>query len=288
MPQMHYICKSMNRYTLGFSSCPNDTFIFDGVVNKRFSFSFSTLPLIEDVESLNKKSEQALLDITKLSFAAYPFVADSYQILSAGSALGTGCGPLLISKEKIDLSLLNSYRVAIPGRRTTANMLLGLFYPEISEKSEVLFSEIENELIKGTFPLGLIIHENRFTYEKKGLLKVADLGELWESRFSLPIPLGCIAVRRSLPEREKFEIQSVIRQSVIWAFDHPEDSHAFVQQHAAEMSEEVQKMHIGLYVNQFSIDLGEEGKAAVRMMFKQGHDAGVFPKCTDSIFVNDL
>ena len=278
----------MNNLKLGFSSCPNDTFIFEALVNNRLGSSLIVDPVIMDVEALNRLAENAHLEVSKMSFAAYPAVSSNYQILSSGSALGRGCGPLIVSKEPIDISNLTSLEIAIPGKNTTANLLLSIFFPQLTLKTEVLFSEIEDKVLSGEFPLGLIIHESRFTYAEKGLHKVADLGELWEQRYGLPIPLGCIAVKRNLPETKKAEIQSLVRQSVEWAFRHPEDSVEYVGKYALEMSREVQKMHIGLYVNNFSLDLGEEGKQAIRMMFKLGHDSGFFPEAMEPVFINDL
>lgn len=278
----------MNKLNLGFSSCPNDTYIFDALVNGRVDSNCEIFPHIQDVEALNKMALKGDLEVSKISFATYPFISHSYQILSAGSALGYGCGPLLISREMVDLSALNQLSVAIPGVNTTAHMLLSFFFPEIKHKKEMLFSAIEDAVSKGDAQLGLIIHENRFTYDKRGLLKVADLGEMWTQRFGLPIPLGCIVVKRSLPEETKKRIQEMIRQSITWAFEHPEDSMDYVAEHAVEMSSEVRKMHIDLYVNQFSIDLGKEGADAIRTMFKIGQEAGVFPSVTEPVFINDL
>jgi len=278
----------MNNLKLGFSSCPNDTFIFEALVNNRLGSSLQVDTVIMDVEALNRQAAVANLEVSKMSFAAYPAVSANYQILSSGSALGRGCGPLIISKEPLDLSNLNSMTIAVPGKNTTANLLLSIFFPEVTMKSEILFSEIEDKVLNDEFPLGLIIHESRFTYAAKGLHLVADLGDLWEQRFGLPIPLGCIAVKRSLPEAEKMEIQNLIRQSVEWAFLHPEDSAGYVGKYALEMSREVQKMHIGLYVNNFSLDLGEEGRKAIRMLFNLGHGSGFFPEAMDPIFINNV
>ncbi len=285
---MHYLCKNMNNLSVGFSSCPNDTFIFDALVNQRIPSGFVVNPYIADVEALNEMARDGKLDITKLSYAAYPGVSENYQIITTGGALGNGCGPVLISKEAVEILEISHLKVAVPGFRTTANMLLSVFFPSLTLKEEMLFSDIEREVLEGNIPLGLIIHESRFTYEARGLLKVADLGEMWEQRFKMPIPLGCIAVRRNLPDELKGEIQRTLRSSVEYAFRHPADAMAYVQKYAAEMSPEVQKSHISLYVNQFSIDLGREGKAAVSAMFGLGQEAGLFGKITEPVFVNEI
>lgn len=276
----------MKTIKIGFSPCPNDTFIFDALVHQRIFSPVHFLPELRDVEQLNRMAMQSTLEVTKMSFASYAWVSDQYQILNSGSALGRNCGPLLISKNNVQPDQTTGLRVAIPGRNTTANLLLSIFFPELKNKMEMLFSEVEEAVLSGQADLGLIIHENRFTYEQKGLLKVADLGECWEARFQHPIPLGCIAVLRRLPEDQKLEIDGKIRESVRWAFEHPEDSLNYIQQHAREMSREVQQSHIGLYVNQFSIDLGKEGREAVRLLFEKGHESGLLPLVHEPIFIN--
>lgn len=230
----------------------------------------------------------AELEISKLSFPAYASVSEKYQILSSGAALGTNCGPVLVAKKIPDMHVPQRLRVAIPGKYTTANLLLSIFFPELVNKTEVVFSEIEHGVLSGEFDLGLIIHESRFTYADRGLVKVADMGEHWEQKFSMPIPLGCIAIRRDLPQEWKVEIQKGISKSVQWAFDHPGDSSPYVQQHAQEMSREVQEKHINLYVNQFSIDLGVEGREAIKLLLRYGHELNLLPKSTNPIFVNEI
>ncbi len=277
----------MKTVTLGFSPCPNDTFIFDALVNNRLRMDFIIDPVIRDVEALNAMAIAGDLDVTKISFAAYPAVSEKYQILSSGAALGHACGPLIIAKETVDWSEIENCEVAIPGQHTTANMLLSTFFPKTGTRKEVLFSQVEEEVLSGNSRLGLIIHENRFTYLQKGLVKIADLGEIWEKEFQLPVPLGCIVVRRCLPDSEKVEIQRLIRESVSHAFSHPEDSADFVQQHAQEMDPEIRKMHIDLYVNQFSLDLGEEGREAIQKLFEVGCNSGLFHTVRKPFFVEN-
>lgn len=279
--------KSVTNLPVGFSPCPNDTFIFDAWVNGRIEQDFLPQPQLLDVETLNRKALLAELPVTKLSFAAYARVSEQYQILSAGAALGNNCGPLVIYRQPPDLSQSASLKVAIPGLHTTANLLFSIFFPQLTQKVEMVFSEIENAVLSGEADLGLIIHENRFTYAAKGLQKLADLGELWETKFNLPIPLGCIAVRRDMPEDDKKQIGASVKNSVAWAFAHPDDSRHYVRMHAQEMSEAVQQQHISLYVNRFSRDLGNEGRTAVRKLLEEGIKAGFLPSLKEPIFAED-
>jgi len=276
----------MTHYSIGFSPCPNDTFIFDALIHERINMGTSHFnPQLLDVEALNKAAASSLLDVTKLSFSAFAFVSEQYQILPSGSALGRGCGPLIVSKNKLELSDLKNLRIAIPGKYTTANLLMSIFMKEQVEIHEMLFSDIEDAVLSGICDAGLIIHENRFTYAQKGLHKVADMGELWEQRTGLPIPLGCIAIKRSLPDFEKRTIGELIKSSVQFAFDNPLASENYVMQHAAEMSKEVQRQHIELYVNEFSIDLAKEGQRAIRMLLHEGITSGRLPELKEPIFV---
>ncbi|MEN9332073.1 MAG: hypothetical protein RLZZ94_1163 [Bacteroidota bacterium] len=272
-------------YTIGFSPCPNDTFIFDAMIHNRLQENEDWTTHLLDVEALNKNAAEGMYDVTKMSFAAYSLVADKYQILNSGSALGRGCGPLIISKSPLTLEELKDKTIAIPGARTTANLLMSIFVPECKSKLEMVFSDIEDAVLSGRCDAGLIIHENRFTYQQKGLFKVADLGELWESKTGLPIPLGCIAVKRSLPEEEKHQIDTLIRQSVEFAFANPDASKDYIAQHAQEMNSEVQQQHIDLYVNEFSVTLGQDGKKAIETLFNEGFKAGIIPEISEPIFI---
>jgi 1,4-dihydroxy-6-naphthoate synthase len=265
---------------LGFSPCPNDTFLFDALVNGRISqpdLDFEVV--LDDVEALNQRALAGDLHLTKLSYAAFPRVAETYVMLRSGSALGRGVGPLLVSARPLEPSHYAELRVAIPGQYTTANFLLQWAFPEIRNKTALLFSEIEQAVLTGAFDAGLIIHESRFTYADKGLLRLADLGEIWEQRSGLPIPLGGIAARRDLGPARIAELERLLSRSVRYAFEHPLDSLAYVQQHAQEMDLAVQQAHIALYVNQFTEWLGEEGEQAVAAMLQS---SGLKP---ESIFV---
>lgn len=274
--------------SLGFSSCPNDTFIFDAMVHGKIDtegLSFSVH--MHDVEELNQMAFRNELDVTKLSYHAFAYLTDEYQLLDAGSALGFGVGPLLVVKK--DSQALQKdkkeWEVAIPGKFTTANFLLSIAYPEIKNKTELLFSEIEKGVLEGTFDAGLLIHENRFTYEQRGLQKVADLGEFWEKYAGAAIPLGGIVVKRNLPEDVKQKINRVLRNSVEYAFANPKASYVYVKAHAQEMEEEVMYKHINLYVNQFSVDLGEEGKRAIKTLFHMAKEKKIVEKMREDFFL---
>jgi 1,4-dihydroxy-6-naphthoate synthase len=276
----------MQTLSLGFSPCPNDTFMFDALVNKKIATSdLSFAAQLHDVQQLNLLAREGLLDVTKISMANYPAISKNYCILDAGSALGNGCGPLLISKEEISLQEVKNKTIAIPGKYTTANLLLTIFFPDARKKEEIIFSGIEDAVISGKTEAGLIIHENRFTYAEKGLKKIADMGELWEKTTGSPIPLGCIVVKRSIAQDVQQQINELIRKSIETAFDNLESTLPYVRKHAAEMDEKVMKQHIALYVNNFSLALGSEGKRAIALLFKQGAAAGLLPEMKNSIFV---
>jgi len=275
--------------SLGFSSCPNDCFIFDAIVNQRIDLEGLEFSVrMADVEALNKAAFAGEVDVTKLSCHAYAYCAGAYVLLDAGSALGRNCGPLLISKRTVseDEVAGGRLRIAIPGKYTTANFLLGLAFPEAQDKTELVFSAIEPALLEERYDAGLIIHENRFTYEAKGLKKIIDLGEFWERETGAPIPLGGIAVNRSLPGDVKQTVNRVVRRSVEHAFAHRTDSLPFVRAHAQEMSEDVMYRHIDLYVNEYSVDLGAEGRRAVELLFERANDAGIIPTVRDGLFLD--
>jgi len=256
------------RLTLGFSPCPNDTFIFDALVNQKIDTEGLEFdPVLEDVETLNQWAMQGKLDITKLSFPAYFKSLNKYILLHSGSALGKGVGPLLISNKKQDTKDVEGNSIAIPGLNTTANMLLSFAFPKAKNKIPVLFSEIEDTVISGKTELGVIIHENRFTYQQKGLHKVVDLGEYWEEKMKAPIPLGGIAVRRKMNIEIQRRVDKLIRKSLEQAFANYPVITDYVKQHSQTMSEDVMRQHIELYVNNYSLDLGNDGKKAIAVLF---------------------
>ncbi|NIG53217.1 1,4-dihydroxy-6-naphthoate synthase [Chitinophaga sp. Cy-1792] len=253
--------------TLGFSPCPNDTFIFDAMVNNKIDtkgFTFDTN--LEDVETLNNWAIQGKLDVTKLSFAVYLKVKDQYELLNSGSALGRGCGPLLIAREDIPLDEIKNKTIAIPGENTTANLLFSVAFPEAKNKKIMVFSEIENAVLNGDVDAGVIIHENRFTYQLKGLKKLMDMGEYWERTTGNPIPLGGIFIKKDIPAEKRAELDKLIHSSLQYSFSKYPELSSYVTSHAQEMDESVMRQHIDLYVNKFSLDLGQEGHAAVNAL----------------------
>lgn len=254
------------KLTLGFSPCPNDTFIFDALVNKKIDtgeFEFEVV--LADVESLNQWALEGKLDITKLSFPAFFRSLQHYTLLNSGSALGKGVGPLLItdSPNEITDEEINQASIALPGIHTTANLLFSFAYPGATDKQFMIFSAIEDALINKETDLGVIIHENRFTYQKKGLYKVKDLGEYWYEKMELPIPLGGIAINQSIKRSVALKVNELIRQSLEYAGKNYPSIPEYVKQHSQEMSEEVMRQHIKLYVNKYSLDLGDDGKLAI-------------------------
>ena len=276
------------KLTLGFSPCPNDCFMFDAIVHGRIDLEgleFETR--LADVEALNEAAFAGDADVTKLSFHAFAHCADDYVLLDAGSALGRNCGPLLISKRALSQDDVagGRLRIAIPGRYTTANLLLALAFPAAEDKRPLLFSDIESAVLDDRFDAGLIIHENRFTYEARGLSKIIDLGEYWESETGAPIPLGGIVIRRSLPDEVQGRVNRVLRRSVEYAFAHRAETLPYVRAHAQEMSEEVMYRHIDLYVNAFSVDLGEEGRSAVTLLFDRAAGVGIIPRPRQDLFL---
>lgn len=263
------------KFSIGFSPCPNDTFIFDALVNNKIDTGELTFdPVLEDVETLNRWAIEGRLDITKLSYAVLPLVLDRYALLNSGSALGRGVGPLLIStptavknpvggaKEEV-----NNFTIAVPGEHTTAHMLFSLAYPDAKKKIFLRYDQIEDFVLSGK-GLGVIIHENRFTYQQKGLHKITDLGDYWEKQTGNPIPLGGIVIKKELGVEIKEETDGLIRKSIEYAFSKYPELNDYIRSHSQEMSEDVMRKHIDLYVNNYSIDLGEDGRAAVKKLLE--------------------
>ncbi|QEK52492.1 1,4-dihydroxy-6-naphthoate synthase [Pedobacter aquae] len=278
------------KLSLGFSPCPNDTFIFDALIHKKIDTEGLDFEVsYDDVETLNQKAFNQQLDITKLSYHAFAYALENYVLLDAGSALGFGVGPLLIANQDFDESLIQQQpellKVGIPGKYTTANFLLGVAYPQLQNKQEIVFSQIEQQLLNKEIDLGLIIHENRFTYHEKGLKKIMDLGDYWEKTTQSAIPLGGIVIKRSLPDEVKLKVNRLIRKSVEFAFANPKSGLDYIRSHAQEMSEEVMYKHISLYVNQYSVDLGAEGRKAIQQLFQTALEKKIIPNYSKSIFL---
>ncbi len=275
--------------SLGFSPCPNDCFIFDALIHNKIDTEGLNFKVeLQDVETLNKKALNGELDITKLSFYAYAYVLNNYILLRAGSALGFNCGPLLIQNSKLQIKDLDDCKIAIPGKLTTANFLLSLAYPNLKNKIEYVFSDIENAILLGEVDAGLIIHENRFTYEEKGLKKIIDLGEYWESLIHAPIPLGGIVIKRIFDAELQQKVNRLIKKSVEFAFANPQSCMPYVKAHAQEMSEEVMQKHINLYVNNFSIDLGEIGINAVKLLFNKAEELRLIDSNNTKLIIDYL
>jgi len=275
--------------TLGFSPCPNDCFMFDAMVHRRIDLEGLDFDVrMADIEALNSAAFAGAVDITKLSFHAYAYCADDYVLLDAGSALGRNCGPLLISQRPISPEEVaaGDLRIAIPGKYTTANFLLSLAFPRATDKSECLFSDIEAGVLDGRFDAGLIIHENRFTYADRGLKKIIDLGEFWESETGAAIPLGGIVISRRLPADVRQRVNRVMRRSVEYAFANRDASLPFVRANAQAMSDEVMYKHIDLYVNEYSVDLGVDGRRAVEVLFERARNSGVIPEMKEDLFLS--
>jgi 1,4-dihydroxy-6-naphthoate synthase len=283
------------KLSLGFSPCPNDTFIFDAMIHQKIDTEGLEFEVFyEDVETLNQKAFKAELDITKLSYHAYAYLTEKYVLLHAGSALGFGVGPLLICENE-EYSSTDGYEnlklqssglsIGIPGKYTTANFLLSLAFPDAKNKLEMKFFEIESALLNQKIDLGVIIHENRFTYQEKGLIKIIDLGEYWENLTQGPIPLGGIMIKRDLPDNVKQKVNRIIKRSVQYAFDHPLEGMDFICSLSQEMSKDVINKHIELYVNKFSLDLGDVGRKAVETFFKEAHKLGIIPETKQNLFL---
>lgn len=276
------------KLTLGFSPCPNDTFIFDALVNGKIDTDGLEFDVqLEDVQTLNEWAKTDKLDVSKISYGVLPLVLHDYVTLNSGGALGKGVGPLLISKSVVSSQWsIDDKTIAVPGVNTTAHMLFSLAFPNANNKQFLVFHEIEDAVLSGKVDAGVIIHENRFTYQDKGLTKLMDLGEYWEQQLQVPIPLGGIIAKRSLGDELTRKVDSLIQQSVEYAFANYPELTDYTRQHSQEMSEAVMRQHIDLYVNNYSINLGEEGKKAVTTMldvYQQLHPSVTISK--ENIFL---
>jgi 1,4-dihydroxy-6-naphthoate synthase len=256
----------VRRLTFGFSPCPNDTFAFHALVHGLVEAPFAVEPALLDIEELNARAADGAFELTKLSFGAFAAVSDRYRLLRSGAALGHGVGPLVVARKPTALADAAAARIAIPGRGTTAFLLLRLAAPELGEVVELRYDRILGAVARGEVDAGLIIHESRFTYAQQGLVRVVDLGEWWEERTGLPVPLAGICARRDLDDALVADADAALRASVEYALAHPAASRPYVRAHAQELSDEVCSAHIDLYVNEFSVDLRDEGLSAIERL----------------------
>ena len=276
----------MKALTIGFSPCPNDTYIFNRMVNTvpRSGDPVFEPPRLEDVETLNRWAFEHRLDVTKLSYHAVGHLLEEYCVLPSGGALGYGCGPLLVTGSDVSIDDLARKRIAIPGKYTTAALLFRMFLPECTDLVEMRFEQIMAAICNGVVDGGVIIHESRFTYQAHGLICLQDLGAWWENTSGMAIPLGCIAARRSLGPRVISDIDRLIKASLTWASLNRREGRAYTKQYAQETDEAVVQSHINLYVNDFSYDLGEEGRCAVETFLSRARDKKILPESSQPIF----
>lgn len=269
----------MSELTLGYSSCPNDTFIFYALVHGLLDTGgMRFLERHEDVETLNRLASDCALDITKVSYGAMPGLIKDYVILRSGGALGRGCGPLLVTKREVSLESLRGARIAVPGLKTTAYLLMRLMDPDLAANAlPMQFDRIMPAVVSGEADAGLIIHEGRFTFEGHGLKRLVDLGEWWEATTAEPIPLGCIIMKRSLGMEAARRAQTLVRKSIEYAVEHPGESASYIKRHSQELADEVIHAHIGLYVNEFSLEVGYAGERAVRRLMGMASERGLAP-----------
>lgn len=276
----------MRPLTLGYSPCPNDTHIFYALVHGRVERSgLRFRERLEDVETLNRFALAGRLDVSKVSCHALGFIRDEYCVLRAGGALGRGCGPLVIARDCLEMDDLKGKKVALPGRFTTASLLFRLFGAEFGEAVFLPFHMIIDAVRNGEVDAGVIIHESRFTYQSYGLRKVADLGEWWEKESGCPIPLGCVVGRRSLGAPLLSDVEHLLRDSIIYANEHAAEAGAYIRRHSREMDDEVCNAHIKLYVNDYSLDSGREGAAALDTLLRKAESLGLIPGSSGNLFI---
>jgi len=275
----------MKKFSLGYSPCPNDTFIFYALTHYRLACDIEFRETLKDVEYLNRMALHKRLDITKASFHGFGFLRDDYCLLHSGSALGRGCGPLIVARDGMDQKDLVMKKIAIPGRMTTAYLMLQLFAPDAKNIVEMPFDRIMNAVSMGTVDAGLIIHESRFTYPQYGLVKILDLGEWWEKETGLPIPLGGILARRDMGAAVIQKIDDLIKRSIEYAFQHPEEPREYIKKNAQELDDDVIDQHIKLYVNDHTLDIGD-GILAVEKLLKTAEELNLIPHSGNTIFFN--
>ena len=273
------------KLSLGYSPCPNDTFIFYALAHKKLKGKLEFSEILRDVETLNRMALRKELDVTKASFHAFGFLREDYCLLHSGSALGRGCGPLIVAKAPIEISDLARLRIAIPGKMTTAYLLLQLFAPGIKNIVEMPFERIMNAVSLGTVDAGLIIHEGRFTYPKYNLVKLIDLGEWWEEETGLPIPLGGILANRELGADMIRKIDALVKESVEYAFQNRQATKEYIKSNAQELDNEVIEQHIQLYVNDYTLDIGD-GIIAIEKLLKNAEELNLIPHSDKPVFID--
>lgn len=277
-----------NKLSLSYSTCPNDTFIFYAMAHGKIDMDNLSFDItLNDVEHLNREAQKGIVDISKLSFAAIGHLMETYGLLRSGAALGRGCGPLIVAKKGTDLSRLKSGKIAVPGLWTTANLLLGLFADIPPDVFPMTFDKIMPAVVSGEYEFGIIIHEGRFTYQAYDLECLVDLGQWWEAETSLPIPLGGIVMRRNIPKETICNVESGIRKSIEFAHLKPSLTDEYVKSNAQELSAEVVRQHINLYVNEFSLNIGKEGELAIETLFAKAREKKLLPNSNKSLFACD-
>lgn len=275
-----------NNLTLAYSTCPNDTFMFYAMAHGRIDTGGIEYAItLKDVEQLNRDAQRNTFDISKLSFAAIGHLCGRYRLLKTGAALGSGCGPLIVARPGFDLSRLATATIAVPGMHTTAYLLLGLFLSQKPDAIPMTFDEIMPAVSEGRFDAGVIIHEGRFTFQNYGLVELLDLGAWWEQTTHCPIPLGGIAVKSDMPMQTAQKVEDAIGQSIAYAYAHPSEADHYVRAHAQELSDDVIHRHIELYVNPFSLGLGNAGQKAVETLFTMAREKQLLPGCDHPVFI---
>ena len=279
----------MKTLTLGYSPCPNDTFIFYAMTHGKIDTGgLKFKETLLDVETLNQKALKGELDLTKISYHAFGHLRDKYALLRSGSALGRGCGPIVVTKDGHTMEDLRGKKIAIPGKLTTASLLLQLYNSAFVNSSNLIimpFHEIMDAVANGDVDAGVIIHESRFTYVSCGLSRVIDLGRWWEKETGLPIPLGGILAKRELGRELILKVEDLLRQSIEYSYNNRFEPMGYIKEHSQELSDGVIKDHISLYVNDFTIDVGEEGEKAITELISRAEGSGIIPSSKNSVFI---
>jgi 1,4-dihydroxy-6-naphthoate synthase len=278
--------EKINDFTLAYSPCPNDTFIFYNMVHKQLFSGFTIKEELHDVEKLNQSAKIELYDSTKLSFFAYFHVLDKYKLLNSGSALGSGCGPLIVKKKGKQIGDLKGKNILVPGLMTTANLLTNVYLNSNFIPIALRYDLIMDKILSDEYDAGVIIHEERFTYEKRGLEKIVDLGDFWEGTYGHPIPLGAISIKKSIDSVIQKSFDSVIKKSLEMAYSNPVEPKSYILENAQEKDENVVQSHIDLYVNNYSLDLGDKGKKAIEFLLEKALSLNLLKiKREESLFI---